>query len=70
MIQHAMTEFESGTDFTLPEGCLLCGGDLEMRITASGGAHSFCGHCHWLSHPSVQLGKDGLTVSYSSAGQA
>lgn len=64
------TKPESFADFTLPGGCMLCGADLEVRVSPGAGAHSYCSTCHWLSRPLVQMAKEGLTVSYASSGIA
>jgi len=51
--------FEEGQDVALPGGCLLCGGDLALRISASG-AQTFCPACRWLSRAIVR--REGETV--------
>jgi len=56
-------------DFTLPEGCLLCGGELAVRATPSG-AHTYCGHCHWISHPHMRMSRHGLELAYSTKAAA
>jgi hypothetical protein len=48
-------------DFTLTEACLLCGGDLTVRLTA-GSARTYCPACRWISRPHVQRGEDGVHV--------
>lgn len=48
-------------DFSLEEGCLLCGGDLAVRITASG-ASTVCTACRWISRPHMRRGEDGVHV--------
>jgi hypothetical protein len=60
---------ERFTEFTLPEGCLMCGGAVAIRATPSG-ASSYCGHCHWLSHPQVRVLGNGLEISYATVAQA
>jgi hypothetical protein len=60
----ATRETEAGTkDFALDGGCLLCGGDLQVRIGPAGAA-TFCGTCHWISHPHMHKGEDGITVTH------
>jgi len=61
------TEGTGPKDFTLPEGCLVCGGDLPVRVTASGGAHAVCKKCGWFSRPVLTVKKSGLEVGYRSA---
>lgn len=46
-------------DVSLPGGCLLCGGDLSLRITETG-AQTFCRSCRWISRAIVH--RDGQTV--------
>jgi len=61
------TEAPGPRDFTLPEGCLICGADLPVRVTASGGAHAVCKTCGWFSRPILTVKKQGLEVGYRSA---
>lgn len=61
------TEVGGPKDFTLPEGCLVCGGDLPVRVTASNGAHAVCKSCGWFSRPVLTVKKQGLEVGYRSA---
>jgi hypothetical protein len=48
-------------DFTFEEACILCGGDLEVRLTP-GGARTYCRACRWISRPVVARGQDGMRV--------
>jgi hypothetical protein len=57
-------------DFTLPEGCMLCGGAVSIRSTPGGGAHSYCAHCHWLSRTRLRMRKEGLEIAYATQGFA
>lgn len=52
-------------DLSLPGGCLLCGGDLELRLTETG-AQTWCGACRWLSRALVR--REGETVHISHPG--
>ena len=56
-------------DLRLPNGCLLCGGDLDLRVT-DGAARSFCGHCHWISRPHMQRHEDGIHIVHPAGGIA
>lgn len=49
------------SDFSLEGGCLLCGGDLAVRLTPSG-ARTFCAACRWISRPHLSRGDDGVHV--------
>ncbi len=57
---------EGIAEFVLPQGCMLCGGSVNIRKTPGGGAHSYCSHCHWLSRPRLRMNKDGLELSFST----
>jgi len=63
------TPAEKVTEFTIPEGCLLCGGDLPVRVTASG-ANSVCKKCGWFAKPQLKVTHDGFEVSYQTTGVA
>ena len=56
-------------EFTLAEGCLVCGGAVTIRATPSG-AHSYCPKCHWLSRPRMRVKGNGLGLSYSASANA
>jgi hypothetical protein len=56
-------------EFTLPEGCLLCGGEVTIRATPAG-AHSYCPQCHWLSKPRMTVKGNGVELSYSATANA
>jgi hypothetical protein len=56
-------------EFTLPEGCLLCGGAVTIRATPSG-ANSYCPTCHWLSRPRMRVKGNGLELSYAATASA
>jgi hypothetical protein len=48
-------------DFSLDEGCILCGGDLQVRVTPSG-ARTVCVPCRWISRPHMRREGDGVHV--------
>ena len=54
------TEHET-RDFSLDGGCLLCGGDLQVRVGPSG-AGTFCVRCRWISHPHMTRTEGGIQV--------
>ncbi|WP_242341156.1 MULTISPECIES: hypothetical protein [Anaeromyxobacter] len=56
-------------DLRLPNGCLLCGGDLDVRVT-DGEARSFCGRCRWISRPHMQRQEDGIHIVHPAGGIA
>ena len=62
-------ESEGRRDFSLEGGCILCGGDLEVRITA-GTTRTFCRTCRWISRPHMVRGEEGVHVVHPAAGLA
>jgi hypothetical protein len=57
-------------DVELDEGCILCGGALELRISA-GGARTYCRTCRWISRPQMARDEDGqVHVIHPAAGVA
>ena len=57
-------------DIELPGGCILCGGDLTVRITVGGAAASYCERCRWISRPHMHRQQDGVHVVHPAAGLA
>ncbi len=68
-IEHETTSAEEGHDLAIPEGCILCGGDLAVRFTAAGAA-SFCPQCNWISHPRVRRENGNVYMMHPAAGLA
>lgn len=68
-IEHETVSAEERHDLAIPEGCILCGGDLAVRFTAAGAA-SFCPRCHWLSHPRVRRENGNVYMMHPAAGLA
>ena len=56
-------------DLVIPAGCLLCGGDLAVRITEDG-ARSFCPRCRWLSRPHMERHGEAIHVTHPAGGLA
>ena len=54
-------------DFVLPQGCPACGGQIDVRVSASGGAHAYCSSCHWLINPHVDFTGQKLTLGFRAA---
>jgi hypothetical protein len=48
-------------DFSLEGGCILCGGDLAVRVSP-GRARTVCKVCRWISRPHMQREEDGVHV--------
>jgi hypothetical protein len=69
-----MTHFENNNgerfaEFVLPEGCMLCGGEVTVRASPAG-AHSYCPHCHWLSKPHMRMRENGVELSFAMSALA
>ena len=60
---------ESVRDIRIPEGCILCGGDLVVRLTPDG-AGSVCLSCHWISRPHMTREDGTVHVVHPAAGLA
>ena len=61
MTHQTQQEKERSADFTIPSGCIACGGELEVRLTP-GKAWGYCVKCHWLSRPYIEMERDGFRV--------
>ena len=55
---------------TLPGACMVCGGDLHLKVSSGRVAVSFCQSCHWLGKPEVTATFNGLKVFYKPSGAA
>jgi hypothetical protein len=60
---------ESARDIQIPEGCILCGGDLAVRLTPDG-AGSVCLRCCWISRPQMSREDGAVHVIHPAAGIA
>ncbi len=56
-------------DIRIENGCILCGGDLALRIT-HGAARTYCAHCGWISKPHLRREGQSVHVIHPAAGQA
>jgi hypothetical protein len=65
---HAATADEKG-DVTLPEGCILCGGPLALRVR-EGTARTFCASCRWISAPHMRREGGSVHVIHPAGGVA
>jgi hypothetical protein len=64
------TELAPGTtEYTIPEGCLVCESDLQVRVTDKG-PRGVCASCGYIARPQIRLTHEGLKVSYASQGEA
>jgi hypothetical protein len=69
MIQGTLDRGQGRADISVPEGCPLCGGVLDLRVTSSS-AFTYCGHCHWISRSVVSVGPNSLEVGHPPGGMA
>ncbi len=62
MRQHEIsTDPTESKDFSLEGGCILCGGDLAVRVSP-GRARTVCKSCRWISRPHMRREEDGVHV--------
>jgi hypothetical protein len=54
------------TDHRIPGGCATCGGDLQVRVSASG-ARAYCGRCAALTSPVMVTTRDGWHLHHRAA---
>jgi len=69
MVRAARGVDESAAEMTVTGGCLLCGGDVRLRISAAG-ARTVCSHCEWIGRPEVRRVKGGLHVNFTPTAQS
>lgn len=55
------TDASESKDFSLEGGCILCGGDLSVRVSP-GRARTVCKSCRWISRPHMEREEDGVHV--------
>lgn len=61
-MRHALpTDASTSRDFSLEGGCILCGGDLAVRMSP-GHARTVCKACRWISRPHLRREDDGVHV--------
>ena len=56
-------------DVRLPGGCILCGGDLALRVRL-GTARTFCERCRWISRPHMERHEHGIHIVHPAGGIA
>lgn len=66
---HESPFLDSARDIQIPEGCILCGGDLAVRVTPEG-AGSVCLSCRWISHPHMTREDGTVHVVHPAGGVA
>ncbi len=61
-MRHAhATDATEARDFSLEGACILCGGDLAVRVSP-GRARTVCKTCRWISRPHLRREEDGVLV--------
>lgn len=58
-------QLKTDAETTFPDACAVCGGDVHIRVT-NGHATSYCGGCHWIAHPLLEVKHNGLKVSFEA----
>ncbi|HEX9052113.1 MAG TPA: hypothetical protein VF841_16400 [Anaeromyxobacter sp.] len=61
MRQELTTDASESRDFSLEGACILCGGDLAVRMSP-GRASTVCKSCRWISRPHMMREGDGVHV--------
>jgi cytochrome c2 len=69
MIQGTLDRGQGRADISVPAGCPLCAGALDLRVTANS-AFSYCAQCHRISRSVVAVGPHSLEVAHPPGGVA
>ncbi len=68
-MREALQAEERTSEMTVEGGCLVCGGDVRLKVTAAG-ARTVCVHCEWIGRPEVRKEPGGLHVHNTPTGLA
>jgi len=60
---------ERTAELTLPGGCPICQGDVQLRMSPDG-AHTFCAACHVITKAKVAFGQDGVVLTPARPAEA
>ncbi len=60
------TDTDSARDFDLPGACVVCDGDLAVRVNG-GSARTVCRRCGWFSTPSFHSHGQGVHLLHPAA---
>ena len=63
--EHEPEAPEVQADVELEQGCLLCGGPLQLRLVG-GSAATYCRSCRWISRPHLHRQADGVHLFHPS----
>lgn len=68
--QNAFETAPEPREVTLPGGCMLCGGDLELKVVLGGAAGTVCKSCRWISRPHMHREDGAVHVTHPAGGIA
>ena len=60
---------ERMAEMTLPNACISCGGDLQMRVSPTG-ARTYCHECHIIAKPDVTWNSEGARLDVKAGALA
>jgi hypothetical protein len=60
---------DESADLELPNGCVLCGGPVSVRVSPNA-AYSVCIPCRWWVRASVAFRPGGIEVMYTTTAAA
>jgi len=69
MIHGIIDRGEGRADLSVPEGCPLCGGALDLRLTPTT-AFTYCARCRWISRSVVAVRSGTVEVGHPPGGVA
>jgi len=52
---------EDVRDFKLRGGCVVCGGEMDVRLSP-GGCRGYCATCSWISRPLIWQANGEVSV--------
>ncbi len=57
------------SEFTVPNGCVLCDGTMVVRVSEKG-AFSVCRSCHTMSKPKLEVVRGRITLEQKFSADA
>lgn len=63
------SEQETSVEYTIPEGCPVCAGDLQVKVSDAG-ARGVCLTCNYFARPTVGVTHKGLRVDLTPVADA
>jgi hypothetical protein len=61
---------DRSTEFAVDDGCAICGGKLNVRITPGYGAWGYCAKCRWLTRSQVMINGNVIQLAAPVQAQA